>query len=399
MSYSLNVPMWDEWDLLRQDSLSLRLSVPWLFDFHNEHRIVLTKLLTWILLWVNGWNLNINVAINFAVYAVFAFLLLKTIEHRFNAALGLVFILMGSSLPWQNHYHPFQSQFHFFLLFFFTAVMLVVRYDSWSWLSALCAILSAYSFSSGVICAGVFILLCVTLSFLRPSLRFRYLLLAGVTALAIGLWFIGFHKNPGHPPLGMPWERIFWDHYLNALSLGFGYFAVSDIPGVLLLMLLAGLSTWRILTLRDLSDDEKGNYIGIIAIICGILGSLASISMARAAFGPGQAKSSRYAEIAIILLPMLWVLAQAALNKAPEKARKIIVVGLILLLVTPFHNDFRWKKVYRKEYKEKLKTRECVNSYYNGQGDGSCPMTFPVGIKDRLDRAKELGIFFSSETN
>jgi hypothetical protein len=399
MSYSLNVPMWDEWELLKADALSRDLSVHWIFEFHNEHRIILTKLLTWILLWVNGWDLNTNVAINFVIYALFVFLLLKALERKFNSELGFVLILMGSSLLWQNHYHPFQNQFHFFLLFFFTAVMLVVRDDSCCWLSAFFAILSAFSFSSGVVCAFVFIVLCLALSFSRPP-RFRRIIPAGITALAIGLWFIGFHKNPGHPPLAMPWESAFWNHYLNILSLGLGYDRnINSLPGAILLLLLTALPIWRILTLKELSNEQKGNWLGIIAITCGILGSLASISMARAGFGPEQAKSSRYAEISIILLPMLWVLVQAVLGKAPDKARKIISVGIMLLLVVPFHNHFQWKKVYHREYKDKLETQECIRNYYNGQGDGNCPKTFLDSISDRLDWAKELGISFSYEMN
>ena len=46
---AVDVAFWDEWDFFLPGALSRKLSVSWLFEPHNEHRIVLTKLQVWLL--------------------------------------------------------------------------------------------------------------------------------------------------------------------------------------------------------------------------------------------------------------------------------------------------------------------------------------------------------------
>ncbi len=397
MSYSVNIPMWDEWALLGENSLAKALNTSWLFEFHNEHRIVWTKLQTWLLYRAGGWNLNANVMINFFMYAVFSLFVVKTLQDRFAVPMGFVLVLMSSTLPWYNHYNPFQSQFHYLLIFFFSAVMTAIRSDRLHRLSALFAIAAAYSFSSGIICAAACVGLYLTLAYLRPSMRSSYLMQALLVGIFIGLWFIGFHRSAGHPPFAMPWHPAFWHHYLNTLSAGFGYQGLSMIPGAVLLLTAAGLCLWRVFTLGELTEDQRADYIGVITIIAAILGSIASISMARAAFGAVQAKASHYTEISGFLIPFLWILFTAASRKVPHHAGKFLIAGVVLVLVIPFHDEFKWKRVYTREFEKKLAAQRCVGDYYKGRSDGSCPMTYFVCLKDELDRAKKLKVLFYRE--
>ncbi len=401
MSYSLNIPMFDEWGFLENDALSKTLSIPWLFELNNEHRIVLTKLQTWLLYRFGGWNLNTNVMINFIIYAGFAFLLVRTLEEKYNVSLGFVLILAASALPWGNHYHPFQSQFHFFLICFFPAVMTALRYDRWNNAGPAFAVIGAYSFSAGVICAIVYIGFLIVLARSRRSMRSRYIIHAAATGVAIGVWFIGFHTNPAHPALIMPWQHtLFWDHFLNAISTGFGYESLSNIPGTLALSATIGLSIRQIVKARGLSESQRSNYIALFVIILGILGSLASISTARAAFGPAQAKTSRYTEISMLLIPLMWILIVSASRELPRLLSKIACALALLAIIVPFYNDFGWKSVYSKELEKKLATRQCLGDYYiRGRGDGNCFMSCPGSLADKLIRAEQLGIVFIHELN
>jgi hypothetical protein len=172
------------------------------------------------------------------------------------------------------------------------------------------------------------------------------------------------------------------------------------LPGIIILTSLIGLSILRITTLQEVTEKEKADWLGILAIILGLLLSVAAISMARGAFGPVQAKSSRYAEVPAILAPLTWVLFHSATNRITNKIYKNAFAAVILLLlVAPFYNDFRLRTTYSMEFEKKLATQQCIRKYYAGQGDGGCWMTFPAFIGDRLDLARERGIIFSRELN
>src|SRR4051812_46789729 len=119
LHYSVNVPFWDEWGAFSDSALPSGLSLKWLFTQHNEHRIVLTKLLTWSLFKFDGWNIALNHAINFMIYGLILFgAITFGVKRRFGeeayrvSLFTIPFLL--SPINEENHLWAFQSQFHFF---------------------------------------------------------------------------------------------------------------------------------------------------------------------------------------------------------------------------------------------------------------------------------------------
>src|SRR5579862_5981775 len=49
MSHSVNVPFWDDWEVLKPGALDRDLNLSWLIAFHNSHRSILTHFTIWLL--------------------------------------------------------------------------------------------------------------------------------------------------------------------------------------------------------------------------------------------------------------------------------------------------------------------------------------------------------------
>ena len=366
VNYAVNVPVADEWEALRPGNLERTLNWSWLFQLHNEHRIVPTKILTWILLRVSDLNIVSQIYFNYFVFLVLAILVVRGFTRYFQVPGGFLFCLLSASLLHENHMWAFQSQFHFFLLFFVSSLLCLSKSNAMRYFGPLFAAASVFSFGSGVVCAVFVVFYCAFQSIRVRKEKVFYLSSCAFIILAIAQWSWGFHKNPGHPDLAFPWTFSFWQHYLNALSLGFGFTELSILPGAVLLVLLvvAGLYLFSLeFKASPFSHaPERNRYLSLFVFLLGIGGAVAAVSMARAGFGQGQAKSSRYAEISIMLLIPLWVASWKYFSTSPIRKlfhQKVfpnfnaqaqnVVFALVMgaLFLAPYSHSFQWKKIFR----------------------------------------------------
>jgi len=182
---------------------------------------------------------------NFGIYLCIWIALWRFAKEQLGKSLHFVPALALCTLPAENHYSGFQGQFHFFLLFFVLALWLGTRSARWGWLGALCAIAGAYSFSAGVICAGVCALFYGWLAWARRKEARQYVVQAIAIGASLAAWTIGFEKNPGHPPFALPWTWRFWEHLLNEIGVGLGFTRLSVIPGIVIAMRWGACSRWR----------------------------------------------------------------------------------------------------------------------------------------------------------
>ena len=394
-NYAVDLPFYDEWEVLRPDGMTGAFDLSWLFGFENEHRVVLTKLQTWLLFKLGGWSLAVQLLVNFVLYYGFSLALHRLLQRWFSLPLGFTFLFFASTLPWENHLLGHQSSMHFVLLFFVLAVHHGLREDRRSWLSVLWIALSIYSSGNGLVCGLVFALFSVVLALTRRAQRRRHLLQGALALVLVGAWFIGFHTMGRHPNMTLPWELAFWEHLLNAISLGFGFTETSALPGALWLGAILALLGWRLGTLRRLPAAERAPWLGLCALVLGVGGSLAMVSLGRAGFGAEQAKASRYAEITFLLLPVFWALLQSALARRSEFTRRAVLGLAMFVLAVPFLNDFNFRDVYRAEASLRRESRDCVTEYLRGQGDGDCPWIYPGSLHKHLERGKALGAGFT----
>lgn len=395
MRNAVNVPYLDEWEALTPDALGPELNLGWLLRAHNEHRIVLTKLQTWLMLRLGGWNLIYQQAFNFWVYAGLMVWLLRWLGRQSAAPMGLFLVLAASTLPWENHVWGFSSCIHFSLLFYVLALRQIQQPGRESWLAVLCAALSAYSLAAGVIWAASVAGLALGLARLRDQGRRRAYLQAAAVLAVIALWMAGFHKNPAHPPFASPLSRSFWEFLFNLAALGVGFTAPAWLPGALLLGLGGGFAGAHLASWRRLSAGERAAALSLLTLAAGLVASLVAITIARAGFGVSQAKSSRYAELAQILPVILWALVwQVARARAWPWLRVAALAGAALLLGGVYHGGYQFTAIYGGVRRSRLALQACVRDYYDGRGDGSCPMGYPSPLGPRLDRARVLGLRF-----
>jgi hypothetical protein len=403
--YAVDIPYWDEWEYFRPDALPAGFTWQWLFKFHNEHRIVPTKLMAWLNLEFFGLDFVLQQLVNFVLFgcllaAVYFLARRVTGDDRFSVfPLFLVFLL--SPLNYANHLWAFQSQFHLVLLFGMLALGSAFP-ERVGWSEAikfsLLTILAIYSFSAGPVFAIVFagcFLVYVFAANRQQRVTARDALLAvaivvGFLGAGLVCWFHGYVKPPLHPELVYPVTARFWSFFLSLTGLGFGYTPAEASTGWIMgaLCLVSVLLPVVALLLNKKTRWQPGTWT-VATGIAAILALLAAIAMGRADLElPGE---PRYNEFAFMLIPLA---ALAWWQAAPQGRIRLVALSLLWLLCSGGYLD-KWSfDVYREVQQQRTGASECIAGYYLGQGDGNCPMSYDVPLNNFLDRAKQLRINF-----
>lgn len=212
--YGMTMPEWDQWD-----AEGLNLLAPWytndhflraLFTPHNEHRVVLTKLLNLGLTLANGqWDQRLEATVNAlfpATLAVAFFLLARRhLDRRWLAPLTVFLgVIFGLPFAWQNILGGFHSQQFFLVGLALVAIALLpfsAPFSARWWLGTAAAFLGLLSMASGLFGAAV-VLGLLGVQYLRRERTFRSALPAAIVctvACAIG-WFTRVDFPP-HAPL------------------------------------------------------------------------------------------------------------------------------------------------------------------------------------------------------
>ena len=168
-------PFWDQWDgearvlfvPYSESSLAWRT----MFDLHNEHRVLFTRLLALGLLEANGqWDPRLETVVNAAMHSLTAVLLASVFwissgRRRLDLLVFVCALVFVLPFAWENTLMGFSSNFYFLLLFSVLALWLTTRYRvataPW-WLGWLCAVSGLFTAAGGVIVpaaiAGVVVL-------------------------------------------------------------------------------------------------------------------------------------------------------------------------------------------------------------------------------------------------
>lgn len=399
--YAVNIPFLDDWAMFSTGHPSL--SPKWLFAQHNEHRIPLNKIFVWFEFHLNGWNYPFHLLLDFMIYGllltvIWLFARKVAVQVSSWIVLGFIFFLL-SPINWFNHFMADQSAAHFYLLFFFIgSYFLFGTRQRWLYLiiGSAALVLTIYSFAAGFISTSVLLIAFCLFKGLRlysaeqnerPRELMQMLLTVGLVGGGLFTWTIGFVKPPYHPPLTFPQTRIFWQVFLNLISWGFGIWRLSSGWGAFcLLIVLTPIvgQVWK----------NKGRLSGaqwaIFAIVLGILGNLAAISMGRAGFGIAASKAERYVELIMPLVP-LSAINWALFLRGHEKTSKIVLAGLWIFCSLTFLHKWNFA-VYRDAAVYRKAGVECVKGYYEGRRPALCPTVIPEThpFAQILDTGKKL---------
>jgi hypothetical protein len=198
------VPFWDEWDAeggqLFKPFLLGQLHLSSLFDGHNEHRIVLTRLLELGLFRADGmWDPRLEMVVNATIAAgtatLIAYLLILEMGGEWwRPVIGTVAVLWILPYARENTLWGFQSQFYFLVLFSFVALWGLSHGPAFTgrwWLGTASLVLAGVSFGSGLLAGlAVVAIRCLAIALDRSTWRTHWLtLLAGLLGAGILLGF------------------------------------------------------------------------------------------------------------------------------------------------------------------------------------------------------------------
>ena len=201
--YGSDLPFWDQWDAewntLFRPYLDGTLSVNDLLAPHNEHRVLLSRLLSLGLLSINGqWDSSLQMVVNSTFYSIVGATLFYILGKELKPALMLVWALVITllfSMPfgWENSIAGFQSQFYFLAAFSLASIWLLTHSAAWSqrwWAGVILGFLSLFTMASGVM-APIAICIGLAVTMLRQKQDLKVTFYRSVPTVALCLVVIG----------------------------------------------------------------------------------------------------------------------------------------------------------------------------------------------------------------
>lgn len=333
MSYS-SIPFWDTWD--GQLNFYLRVNggdwTAW-FEQHNEHRIILSRILFWLDLTFFGGKSWFLVVVNYSLVAVNAVLFYRIVRtifsdrksNNFKVVIGL--FISAWIFQWmqnQNLIWAFQSQFFlvqtFSLASFYVLSQAInpMRKNSNKYFIASCFLgfISAWTMANGL---AVLPMMLIFLISCRQSLV-RLSILASLSVATCLLYFWGYKTPDQHSaalttfivdPLGMI-------QYASLYLGGPFYYLAGRGEFGKLLAYVFGFSLFPILLhftysfIRDFKD--KHSQLSLCFYVAFVFLSALITAGGRLKFGVDQALESRYTTPALMAWAAILIIAVSKLK-------------------------------------------------------------------------------------
>ncbi|WP_454683532.1 hypothetical protein [Ancylobacter moscoviensis] len=315
LKYGNIVPFWDQWDgeaaALYKPYIENKLHWSVLFDSHNEHRILLSRLIVIALLELGGeWNPLIQMAFNALLHAVFVVFFIWALGRTLEPGLRLPLAIASGvvfSIPfgWENTLAGFQSQFYLLLLFSLLALMTISKNAALSstwWLGVASCIAAYFSLASGTFTAISAILIC-TLQIIVGSRQRTPREAVGIVilmALLIAM-LMNIRVVDAHAPLKAQSIEQFFD---VLWLLAFAPLKLADAsakipPYILVLLLHSPIILFCLYSLRRPSSMSSFQWL-VLSIVGWSLLQMVSLAYGRAA----GASAPRYLDLVVILIPL-----------------------------------------------------------------------------------------------
>ena len=304
------MPFWDQWDAeaarLYVPYLNGGLSVADMFASHNEHRIVLTRLVALLHLELAGeWNTRLEMILNAIIHTTLitwlAALLMPLVGTQRRMLLAcFVALLFALPIGYENTLLGLNSNFYFVILFGLAALVsfAAARAFSLRWFGGLAAaVLSYLSLSSG----STTILVAAILVSLQLATRVRERrhreFVAVIVMAVIGVTMILWIEQAGDRALD-PWTFVQ------------GFIALAG-PTIVGIILVQGPTVWY--CLHTLSTRPA--VTSRAWVVVGIAGWVVS-QIATFAYGRENVVGVRYLDVVILVYPVALVAVLALADRA-----------------------------------------------------------------------------------
>jgi len=349
------VPFWDEWNGRIKFVLDFNQSTfGSIFSLHNEHRIVLYRIISLMVFYLGSDQIWIFICINLLILSLVVQILVKfislavTLKGNFDkytliTVVSTLTIVEFSWMQEQNITWAFQSQFLLgiylpLLSFYFIVKHWLTNRNIWFYLALALGIFSAAAFASGVLALPIIAVFSI---FLRRNIR-EIITLTVTSLIILFLYFNNFstpgqHVNPIETFFKNPLSFIkYLGVYLLAPTikiLGESNPFLISIIGVLIVALIFGMYYQMF--------HEKKQLTGLnifLLPVTYLLGMAVLTSLGRANFGAREALASRYTSVTLVLYVFIIIFALSKLSLrivfAPKYQLLFFVIFISLLLPT-----------------------------------------------------------------
>lgn len=312
--FRVDVPFWDEWDLVPLVGRSYEGSFAWpqLWAWHNEHRIFFPRAILLLLVRATGWNVSYELAANLLVACGICTALVWQLEHSRKAVgdrgpnwlIPVVSAMVFSLNQWGNWLCGWQISFLLNVCAVIAGLVVLASAPLQWWrlpLALVLGLVASYSLASGLVYWPVGLIVVG----LRPGAgrREKRLHLAAWAlsgAAVVACYLHGFRPGPYHTPLGTflrepAWFAGYVLTYLGA-PMSREHAMLAGALGLLALPALALVLLRQERVRLELLMPYLG-LSGYAAISAGLTGT------GRMSFGIAQALSSRY----IVSGNLLWI--------------------------------------------------------------------------------------------
>lgn len=394
MSYTSNVPYWDQWALVDfwQKIYSGNATIIDFWNQHNEHRIMFPKLIMTGLALSTHWNIYYEIGMNILLGLLIFVTIARQYVARYNlnrflVIFSFIFIaaLSFSLIQYENWSWGFQIQIFLNILSVVAGMACITKINTniGYFIGALCwGVVATYSFANGVL---FWIIGTLPVIYIAYSLTKRWIYISTwliVAATSIGTYYIHYNKPEGHPSLFYSLSHpITFIEYLTAYigspvaGFGGGASIVMGIVGILL-----AIFVFLEKSIAFLKHAKKDNtlywfLISFYALLSGIASALG-----RAGFGYEQAMASRYTTISnLFWIGLIGLLISYIANTnakfidhLPVKKTIVFLITLILIgsvSISSVHAYNNWTERYSASEQDKqlllagCYTNEILNLY------------------------------------
>lgn len=353
--YGVNVPLGDEWALVPmfEKWSSGQLAIGDLYQQHNEHRIVIPKLIYLAFAHLTGWNLRgemfFSLALWVATSAGIYVLLRRTLGGSPRGVMLLwaaANLLLFSPAQAQNWIWGFQLQM--FIPTVCLVSTLVILTSEWQWwpkfvASAFLIAVATFSFGSGLL-LWLVVALCLAL---RGESKWRVGLWLLVFAVVLGLYFAGYSRLARPSPVTGKWNEYagyFFTFIGGAVAHGAeGQLLLGPMfTGAVAVALFAALCVY----LWKSGGDALRNAAPWLVLGPYVIGSAALTALSRVNWGARQAMDSRYVTSSNLLYLALLVLVTIVARRAEDAgsrragalaaARTAVVTAIVVLTLAAY---------------------------------------------------------------
>lgn len=347
-TYTVDFPYFDEWDLVPAITGQQPVTLRWLWSLHNEHRIVIPRVLFLILGRFSGYDFGAGALFNACILAAAAAALIATARRLrghtaySDAFFALVLLNWGQT---ENLVWSFQVQFVISSALTIAVLLLIVRPGPMTLRAALglgvCTLLLPLVGGTGVAFVPA-LAVCILLAGrdVRGTAaggRRWALVVWGLGLLAVALtalYFVDYERPAMHPP--SPSVGVTFDGALQFLTMGLGAAAKGAWPVTQYVLLILLGATVLALCREIVAGTERHREALRLVIFIGAMCSLAlGVAWARTALAADAMFVSRYATLAAPLGCAMYFAWQLIGSPALGRFVQVVLFCSALLLLIP----------------------------------------------------------------